>query len=162
RTAWEVYCDGPLLKAVQSARLFPDSKTFVDMPMKQASRQRLEDRDGLAQFVGGHFDEAGSDIVPRTNLHHVCSNEHACREWARSIHGLWALLVRENVADVAVHPQRHSLLPRRHPVVVPGGRFRESYYWDTFWTVRGLVVSGMVDTARGAVLNLLDDVDRFG
>ena len=35
-TAWEVYCDGPLLEAVQSARLFPDSKTFVDMPMKQA------------------------------------------------------------------------------------------------------------------------------
>lgn len=33
--AWEVYCDGPLLKAVQSAELFPDSKTFVDMPMKQ-------------------------------------------------------------------------------------------------------------------------------
>lgn len=59
-----------------------------------------------------------------------------CREWARSIHGLWALLVRENVADVAVHPQRHSLLARRHPVVVPGGRFRESYYWDTFWTIR--------------------------
>ena len=27
---------------------------------------------------------------------------------------------------------------------------------------RGLLVSGMVDTARGAVLNLLDDIDRFG
>lgn len=36
RTAWEVYCDGPLLAAVQSARLFSDCKTFVDMPMKQA------------------------------------------------------------------------------------------------------------------------------
>lgn len=33
--AWGVYCHGPLLEAVQSARLFPDSKTFVDMPMKQ-------------------------------------------------------------------------------------------------------------------------------
>lgn len=37
-SAWAVYCDGPLLKAVQSARLFPDSKTFVDMPMKQARK----------------------------------------------------------------------------------------------------------------------------
>lgn len=60
----------------------------------------------------------------------------AGREWASAVHGLWALLVRENVADVAANPQRHSLLPRDHPVVVPGGRFRESYYWDTFWTVR--------------------------
>ncbi|CAN0411799.1 unnamed protein product, partial [Ectocarpus sp. 13 AM-2016] len=58
------------------------------------------------------------------------------REWARAIHGLWPLLVRANAADVAVNPQRHSLLPRQHPVVVPGGRFRESYYWDTFWTIR--------------------------
>ena len=59
-----------------------------------------------------------------------------CREWAHSIHHLWALLVRQAVADVEVHPQRHSLLPRQHPIVVPGGRFRESYYWDTFWTIR--------------------------
>lgn len=36
-SAWDVYCDGPLLEAVQSSGLFEDSKTFVDMPMKQAS-----------------------------------------------------------------------------------------------------------------------------
>ncbi|CAN0363000.1 unnamed protein product, partial [Hapterophycus canaliculatus] len=36
---WGVYCGGPLLEAVQSARLYPDSKTFVDMPMKQARLQ---------------------------------------------------------------------------------------------------------------------------
>lgn len=64
---------------------------------------------------------------------------HRCsltREWARSLHGLWALLVRRGTDDVALQPERHSLLPRQHPVVVPGGRFRESYYWDTFWTIR--------------------------
>lgn len=33
--AWDVYCDGPLLAAMQNAGLFPDSKTFVDMPMKK-------------------------------------------------------------------------------------------------------------------------------
>lgn len=58
------------------------------------------------------------------------------REWARAMHGLWANLAKRVVDDVGVHPDRHSLLPRKHPVVVPGGRFRESYYWDTFWTVR--------------------------
>eukprot|EP00903_Cladosiphon_okamuranus_P020327 g18650.t1 len=178
--AWEIYCDGPLLEAVQSARLFPDSKTFVDMPMKQDPNQVLaafedlspldrKDPAKLARFVSEHFDEAGSDIVPATP--EDFSPEPAFlagikdgrrREWGRAIHGLWALLVRKNVADVAANPQRHSLLPRTHPVVVPGGRFRESYYWDTFWTIRGLLVSGMVDTARGVVLNLLDDVDRFG
>lgn len=40
-SAWGVYCDGPLLEAVQSARLFPDSKTFVDMPMKKVRENKL-------------------------------------------------------------------------------------------------------------------------
>ena len=26
-----IYCEGPILKTVQLARIFPDSKTFVDM-----------------------------------------------------------------------------------------------------------------------------------
>ena len=29
-----VYCSGPVLEAVQSARLWLDGKTFVDLPMK--------------------------------------------------------------------------------------------------------------------------------
>ncbi|CAM9387576.1 unnamed protein product [Ectocarpus sp. 12 AP-2014] len=150
------------------------------MPMKKDPSQVLaaynalsvvdrKDPGKLAQFVSTYFAEAGSDIMSVTpkdfspNPSFLDGIEDGPRRlWARAIHGLWPLLVRANAADVAVNPQRHSLLPRQHPVVVPGGRFRESYYWDTFWTIRGLVVSGMVDTARGAVLNLLDDVDRFG
>jgi hypothetical protein len=31
----QIYCDGPILQAVQDARLFSDSKYFVDMPLKQ-------------------------------------------------------------------------------------------------------------------------------
>ncbi len=56
--AWQVYCDGPLLKAVQSARLFPDSKTFVDMPMKQARSAALTAFGGtvqLAKLTGAGF-----------------------------------------------------------------------------------------------------------
>merc|ERR1719199_585487 len=29
-----------------------------------------------------------------------------------------------------------------HPVVVPGGRFNESYYWDSYWIVEGFVPNG--------------------
>merc|ERR1719469_1515396 len=47
-------------------------------------------------------------------------------------------------------------------MVVPGGRFRETYYWDSYWIVRGLLVSGMFSTARHLVENLLDDVRNFG
>lgn len=31
---------------------------------------------------------------------------------------------------------------------MPGQRFRELYYWDTYWVVRGLLVSGMLKSAK--------------
>merc|ERR1719326_2888009 len=36
-----------------------------------------------------------------------------------------------------------------NPVVVPGGRFNESYYWDSYWIIEGLVRSDRFDLARG-------------
>lgn len=30
----QIYCDGPMLHAIQMAKLFPDGKTFVDMSLK--------------------------------------------------------------------------------------------------------------------------------
>ena len=36
-----------------------------------------------------------------------------------------------------------------YPIVVPGGRFRESYYWDSYWIVLGLLACDMNATATG-------------
>ena len=44
---------------------------------------------------------------------------------------------------------RYSLLYLPYPVMVPGGRFREIYYWDCFWIIRGLIQSEMLSTAKG-------------
>ena len=41
-------------------------------------------------------------------------------------------------------------------MIVPGGRFRESYYWDSFWIIRGLLVSEMEETASQVIDNLLE------
>ena len=41
-----------------------------------------------------------------------------------------------------------SLLPVSGHFFIPGQRFRELYYWDTYWVVRGLIVSGMLDSAK--------------
>ncbi|GJP36524.1 hypothetical protein CLOM_g9575 [Closterium sp. NIES-68] len=59
-------------------------------------------------------------------------------------------------ADSGVVVQGGSLLALPHaPVIVPGERFREMYYWDSYWVIRGLLVSGMLDSALAAVRNLL-------
>ncbi len=42
-----------------------------------------------------------------------------------------------------------SLIFLERPFVVPGGRFREMYYWDSYWTILGLLKSEMTDTVKG-------------
>jgi alpha,alpha-trehalase len=49
-----------------------------------------------------------------------------------------------------------------HPFIIPGARFRECYYWDTYWAVEGLLASGLAAAARGCVLNLLHLVEDHG
>ncbi len=45
-------------------------------------------------------------------------------------------------------PLAHTLLPLPNPFLIPGDRFREMYYWDSYWVVRGLLVSKMPGTAQ--------------
>ncbi len=46
-----------------------------------------------------------------------------------------------------------SLLPLPKPYVVPGGRFREVYYWDSYFTMLGLAESGHWDKVEDMVAN---------
>lgn len=54
------------------------------------------------------------------------------------------------------------MLPVPGPFIVPGSRFREGYYWDSYWAVRGLLVCGLVDLAKAIVLNLVHCVNTYG
>ncbi len=62
----------------------------------------------------------------------------------------------------AVASSSSSLLPLPNPTVVPGDRFRETYYWDSLWVVQGLLVSGMHATATGLVRNLMAALRALG
>ncbi|HEV8496720.1 MAG TPA: alpha,alpha-trehalase TreF, partial [Gemmatimonadaceae bacterium] len=65
------------------------------------------------------------------------------------IRALWPVLTRSpDTADA-----RSSLIPLPNAYVVPGGRFREVYYWDSYFTMLGLVESGRTDLVR----NMLDN-----
>jgi len=51
------------------------------------------------------------------------------------------------------HGKRGSLIPLPEPYVVPGGRFREVYYWDSYFTMLGLIASGRSDLVRSMLDN---------
>lgn len=66
--------------------------------------------------------------------------------------------MKEEIKD---KPELHTLLYVDNEFIIPGGRFREFYYWDTYWTVKGLLASGLYNTAKGVIKNLVDINKRY-
>lgn len=95
-----------------------------------------------------------------TFLSHIQNDE--VREFATGVVQKWNLLGKKVKDIVRQHQSRYSLIPVPNGFIVPGGRFQEYYYWDSYWSIEGLLISEMTDTARGMIENFLDIVDRYG
>jgi alpha,alpha-trehalase len=74
------------------------------------------------------------------------------------IDALWPALTR--AADQA--DPRSSLIPLPNAYVVPGGRFREIYYWDSYFTMYGLVASGRTDLMTSMLDNFVHLITTVG
>ncbi|KAB5564638.1 hypothetical protein DKX38_004692 [Salix brachista] len=161
-----------------------DPKLYVDLSLKSnlSKTQKAFDelpRSGengtvtvkdLKVFIATYFDDAGDDLVyydpedffpePEGFLPKVKNPE--VRSWALEVHALWKNLSRKVSDGVLEHSELHTLLPLPEAVVVPGSRFREVYYWDSYWVIRGLLASKMYTTAKAIVTNLIFLVDTYG
>ncbi|MHB0818768.1 alpha,alpha-trehalase TreF [Stutzerimonas stutzeri] len=147
-----------LFIAVQMQRVFSDSKTFVDCAPRQhpeeileAYRARCDDPDfDLPAFVAEHF-----STFEMPSKEFVANPDDSLGD---HIDRLWPVLIR--------HPQDHpahsSLLPLPHDYVVPGGRFTELYYWDSYFTMLGLDESGHCDLLRSMADNFAYLIDTYG
>jgi alpha,alpha-trehalase len=139
---------GALFHDVQMARVFGDSKTFVDARPRSSSEdivatyaiERTRPGFDLRAFVTEHFE------APRAVGEGIRSDTTQSME--EHIRALWPSLTRP--ADVP--DARSSLVPLPGPYVVPGGRFREVYYWDSYFTMLGLVEDRRLDLVK----NMLD------
>ena len=87
---------------------------------------------------------------------YYCTVQH-CKTMTEKVR-----LVAQVNESVLESPDRHSLLPLPGITAVPGDRFRELYYWDSFWVIKGLLVSRMTKTATSEVRNLLSLQDTYG
>lgn len=84
------------------------------------------------------------------------------RAWAEFLRESWNALCRIPAAQVSSLPEYHSLIHVDCPFVIPGARFREGYYWDSYWTIKGLLSCNMVDLAASVVSNLIDLATKLG
>ena len=148
---------GPLFHAVQAAKFFPDQKTFADaVPKSNPSSiladwqmQKSQRNFDLKRFVDANF------TLPAENDKYVPPAGQSLRE---HIDGLWPVLTRSTQQV----NQWDSLLPLPKPYVVPGGRFREVYYWDSYFTMLGLAESGNWERVQDMVENFAHELDTYG
>lgn len=157
KTPDQVY--GELFRDVQMAGIFPDSKTFVDCIPKRKPGDIVKDyiaaknnpalRFSLELFVKENFE------LPAPPKAEYVSRE---RDIVAHIKQLWPVLKR--TPDKAV--EGGSLLPLPYPYIVPGGRFREIYYWDSYFTMLGLKESGETGMIEDMVRNFAFLIDTYG
>ncbi|WP_218943490.1 alpha,alpha-trehalase TreA [Exilibacterium tricleocarpae] len=147
-----------LFEAVQSGHLFADSKTFVDaVPKTDAATINRAFREQVGQpgFALPAFVEANFDLPATTASGLAPDSGRPVRD---HIEQLWGLLTRVAEND---NPNA-SLIALPHPFIVPGGRFREIYYWDSYFTLLGLAASGRTDLVAHMVANFAYLIDTIG
>jgi alpha,alpha-trehalase len=86
------------------------------------------------------------------------------RSFIRQVIEIWPDLTREYVGAGNCTGCVRSFIPLNKTFVVAGGRFREPYYWDSFWVIEGLLRTGGSFTriALNIIENFLDLVDQIG
>lgn len=156
QTPDELY--GDLFKDVQLKRIFEDNKTFVDCIPKRKPEDIVADfadlkdksNEAIKKFVEDNF------IVPpmATPHYHTDIKDNVVEH----IEELWQMLKRS--ADKPV--EGSSLIALPHPYIVPGGRFREIYYWDSYFTMLGLAESGLWDVIENMIDNFAYLITTYG
>ena len=156
-----IQAEGELFEAVQKAHLFPDQKTFPDsVPLGdpeiiEAKYQKLKNSKefNLMEFVKTHFmlpEYARSDTLTTSKGKFVPIEDY--------IENSWTILTRLSLTsspyDTAIQ------LPS--PYVVPGGRFREMYYWDSFFTALGIIHHKRYDLLYGICNNYAYFIKKLG
>lgn len=150
---------GELFVAVQMNQVFPDGKTFVDCTPKYPTDEIL---DKYRQARGLESFDLKAFVLDNFELpKQYASGFHSdtTRRPADHINALWPVLTRQPDDTAAV---RGTLIPLPHSYIVPGGRFGEIYYWDSYFTMLGLQVAGRVDMIENMIDNFAYLIDTIG
>ncbi|TKR88036.1 hypothetical protein L596_012337 [Steinernema carpocapsae] len=136
--------------------------------------------DKLRNFIEEYFSDPGSELVNCTPVDWIekppkimSITDPTLRAWALELHGIWKHLCKQFWANIVsksseennsseCQSDQKSLSTPTAILSMASGRFREFYYWDAYWIVKGLLVSGMYNSTRGMIINLASMVDKFG
>jgi alpha,alpha-trehalase len=150
---------GPLFRAVQLQRIFADGKNFADAVPRRDPGQILADyrtakprsAPALRRFVFDNFEVPGIAAVPRP------AAGPAQTPMLAHIAALWPALTRQPSTQAS-----GSALPLPSAYVVPGGRFREIHYWNSYFTMLGLIRDRRTDLVESMIDDFTALIERYG
>lgn len=176
-----IYCKGNLLHVVQFSRIYDDCKTFVDLKIKYDIKttimnfeEFMRDSDDnpsledVKHFVQQHFEEDNEfeevelqDFNPMPSFIETIFDPDV-KTFAINLINIWPMLARQVKKEVEEAQDLYSIIPVPNPFIIPGGRFREIYYWDSYWIIDALLLGEMFETARGMLDNFVAIVKKYG
>jgi alpha,alpha-trehalase len=133
--------------------------------------QPLSNNSALNDFLSTYFAPAGGELeeVPSSELQTNAIflsklNDTVVKEFVEKVIGIWPDLTRRYTGGGNCTGCVDSFIPVNRTFVVAGGRFREPYYWDSFWIVEGLLRTGgsFTEISKNTILNFLDLVEQLG
>lgn len=171
----------PLIEEARILQLHEDYKSLSDLHSRDldadaivqwrsdfaaldqlAPEQRVEARKALLlRYLAAAYESEdefervdSATIARRWRLDHA---DAAVRAAFDHIEGHWGSLVRTSAGA-----RGSSLLRTPYPFLIPAGRFREAYYWDTAFGIDGLIATQRLELAQMQADNFLELVRRFG
>lgn len=147
---------GKLFHQVQFSNIFPDSKTFPDCTPKRSledilfefENEKVQPNFDLKAFVFNNFD------LPQIRANDFKANTE--NDLSTHIYNLWPYLT------ISKTDLQGTYLPLPKPFVVPGGRFQELYYWDSYFTCLGLMEHKKFEEVENLIENFAYLINNFG
>ena len=149
---------GPMFGEIQMMEVFPDSKTFADATAKADVHKIIEafqKRKNETGFDAKAFVEEYWEI-PKPFASGFVSDTN--KSLTDHINSLWPVLTRSGDKTT----KGSTLIPLPKPYIVPGGRFGEIYYWDSYFTMLGLKESGKDEMIKNMLDNFVFLINEIG
>ncbi len=125
-------------------------KAYYTLPERVSELKKLELTGNLADYNQAKT-KGGELLKEKVPPQYIKAANHIVQNWKN--------LLRETPKQT-----KSSLIPLPKPFIIPGGRFDEIYYWDSYFTILGLNKSGDATkkVAKGMVENFMYMTDKLG
>jgi alpha,alpha-trehalase len=147
-----------LFKEVQMKGIFKDSKTFVDLVPNGTYNEVTAMYEKEKNTAGFNLKKFVEDNFTDQSMTALNFETDTTKTMYEHISSMWEKLTRG--PDMAIENSSRIALPYKY--VVPGGRFQEIYYWDSYFTMEGLLVDNQRELAKNMVDNFTYLIDTIG